>query len=74
MASQGAVPRRPRGPYGGRQDAWALVPPLNVPDGRGRMQKELPVTVVRHHSEVAVSAIRGGNAHTIVALAITKRA
>lgn len=36
------------------------------------MQKELPVALVRHHPEMAVSATRGWSAHTIVLLAIPK--
>jgi len=38
------------------------------------MQKESPVVLVRHHSEMALSATRGRSARTVVLLTVAKRA
>lgn len=64
----------PAGPYGGSQDAWALwLDRSRSPTEGGSMQKETPVTLVRHDPEMALSAAPGRSA-LIVFLTFAKRA
>ena len=73
---QGAVPSQPRGSVWWETGCLgALIGLLNVPDGRGTMQKESPVALARHHHpEMALSATRGRSAHPVVLLMLAKLA
>ena len=72
---QGAVPSQPSGSVWWETGCLgARVGLLNVPDGRGTMQKESSVAHVRHHPEMGLSATRGRSAHTVVLLTVAKRA
>jgi len=75
MARRAPVPSQPRGSVSWETGCLgALVGLFNVPDGRGTMQKESPVALVRHHPETALSAARGRSAHAVVLLTVAKRA
>lgn len=74
MASKAAEPIQPGGSVWWESGCLGtLAGPLKIPDGRGSMQKETPVTLVRHDPEMALSATPGRSA-LIVFLTFAKRA